>query len=409
MVKALTWLIAFAGALHPVVVGAQIEVRVSIKLLYNNTVTNNGVWTPIPPGGDVNNDGILDPNHCTSLVASAISCDEEIYEKFNYVNMLMDRFGRGYRFNLIEIVHLTNPPAPPLSVGTNCWTLASPGGETENALTTAILANKTAYAFRDSALNGYVFNADGGGYSDNILTTATNKLFTTSQGMRGSWPRFLHEIGHNLGLYHTFGSGSGTNQIPSDSVCDTVQSASSFRTLEEVAQLNFGTNFLSLNCQQQQLVFDNFYNVMSYQADDDHTDDCRLFNPDEVVCGNASTAGYCRHRLTVDQLDRISNRLNNLATVAIVSGRTVFVSRTYNPCDSIPNSTTNDCPCDQAPRDIAGNPVAPYSTIAEGLISTATDPNHDVLLVRAGNYAETLTINQKVTLRATRGTVRIGQ
>lgn len=48
-------------------------------------------------------------------------------------------------------------------------------------------------------------------------------------------------------------------------------------------------------------------------------------------------------------------------------------------------------------------------TVGAGLIATALDSNHDGLLIREGNYAENLTINHRASLRATRGTVRIGQ
>jgi hypothetical protein len=178
---------------------------------------------------------------------------------------------------------------------------------------------------------------------------------------------------------------------------------------DQVALLNFGNDFLALDCPQQRQVLDNYYNIMSYQADDDDSRDCRLFNPNDVICGDAITTGRCRFRLTADQLDRISNRLNNLATAGIVSGRTVFVSKTYSPCSNVSNDLPNDCPCDQAPRHINGAPEIPPTTIAGGLALTGTDANHDVLLVRAGSYDEALTIDQPVTLRATRGAVLIGR
>ena len=371
---------------------AQLKVRVSVKLLYDNTV-----FPPIPPGGDVDGDNSTDTNHCGSLFRSAISCDQEILEKWDYVNRVMTHLGRGYIFDPIEIVHLTNPPAPPLALGANAWTLAPPDGDTEQLLTQAAIANPSSYAYRPDAINYYVFDANGGGYADNTVATATNEILTTSQSMYGSWPRFLHEIGHFLGLFHTFGRGSGTNYVTTDDVCDTLNDRASFQTLDDIAQLNFSVNFTNLTCAQQEKVYDVYYNIMSYHADDNHTNDARFFDFASVQCNTNAlpdTSQHIRHRLTTDQLDRISNRLNNLATVGVTSGRTVFVS---------PSSL----PCDQAPRSLGGGVTPPEPSIAAGLASAAADPNEDIVLIRAGTYVEALTINQPVTLRATRGDVII--
>jgi hypothetical protein len=88
----------------------------------------------------------------------------------------------------------------------------------------------------------------------------------------------------------------------------------------------------------------------------------------------------------------------------------VFVNRNHNPCTYNPGTAAcGPCPCDQAPRDIAGNSVTPPSTIAGALAQTGTDSNQDVVLIRGGNYNEPLTISQRVQLRGTRGAVLIGR
>jgi len=388
---------------------AQLRVRVSVKLLYNNSNPNN----PIPPGGDVQAPfGAVDTNHCGDLPDSAISCDTEILEKFEYVNRIMDRFGRGYRFDPIEIIHLTNPPPAVVnggSITTQVWTLNSLVGDVnliQNPLTVAALTN-TNFQYRSNAINFYVFNNPDGGYGDNLVTGIDNSVCVTSQSERGSWPRFLHEMGHYLGLYHTF--GTGTN-IVTDQVCDTVQDfGASSVTLDQLSQTNFAANFLDLSDQQKEAILDVFYNIMSYHADNGQVYNGPAFDPDSISLTTTNTDQKIRHRLTRDQLDRISNRFNNLATIGVVSGRTVFVMKSYNPCESVSAGAPITCGCDQAPRTIEGNTNTPPSTIADGLRLTGTNVNHDVLLVRGGIYAENLTINQRVSIRATRGTVRIGQ
>ena len=403
----------FSGPTCP----AQLKVRVSVKLLYNNSDTNN----PIPPGGAPG--GVVDTNHCGSLYRSAISCEAEILEKFAYINKVMDRFGRGYRFEPIEVYPLTNPPlavVDGVNITNSVWTLnalrdavAEP---IESALSLAAKANpgNTGFAYRSNAINFYVFDygtaADvGGGYADNEVIGNNNDVCVTSQGGAGSWPRFLHEMGHYLGLYHTHGVAGGST----DYVCDTLfdPNGSSNLTLDELSQANFLTNFLNLADAQKQQVLDVFYNIMSYHADNGKVYNGPAFDPDSISLTTTNTIGNIRHRLTRDQLDRISNRFNNLATIGAVSGRTVFVMKSYNPCNVFTSEDVGVqvCGCDQAPRTISGSSTNPPVTIAAGLALTGSDANHDVLLVRAGNYTENLTINQRVSIRATRGTVRIGQ
>lgn len=79
------------------VANAQLKWPVSVKFVYDA----NGM----PPGDD------LDCNDPTQ--GSAISCDDEVMEKIEYANQVLAKHGRGYAFDVIEILPWTNPPSLP--------------------------------------------------------------------------------------------------------------------------------------------------------------------------------------------------------------------------------------------------------------------------------------------------------
>ena len=93
-------------------------------------------------------------------------------------------------------------------------------------------------------------------------------------------------------------------------------------------------------------------------------------------------------RLTERQLDRHADTANS-TRAAFVSGRTRFVS---------PSGSDSG----------TGSSTSPYRTVARA-ITAANAAGGDILLLGAGAYNQTLTINKPCTLRATRvGPAAIG-
>jgi hypothetical protein len=78
------------------VADAQLKWPISVKFVYD--ADGN------PPGNDPD---CLDPGD-----GSAISCEAEVLEKIEYANQVLAKLGRGYTFDVIEMVHWTDPPTP---------------------------------------------------------------------------------------------------------------------------------------------------------------------------------------------------------------------------------------------------------------------------------------------------------
>ena len=94
-----------------------------------------------------------------------------------------------------------------------------------------------------------------------------------------------------------------------------------------------------------------------------------------------------RAALTPGQLDRMTNYSNGTVH-HVTDGYTRFVDYHGDPLAA------------------DGSSSFPYITLGDGLI--AADPG-DIVLIRRGSYNEAMTLDQDVTLRASRGDALIGQ
>lgn len=300
---------------------------------------------------------ILDDGGNRPAADGALSSDAEVQAQITTGNQILDAAGRGYRLRLTEIVDLS---------GVDEW-FDVDVVENKGGLEGAAEADPATYAWRTNAINIYINGHSSSGVCS-FPTILGEDIIFLGQGVRDT--TILHEIGHFMNLCHTQGCICGScdpgafldecNRTPgNDEVADTLPDLECWNR-DDIAQWTFSMNYSALPVGLQALVDDVFFNVMSYHG--------------------------TRDRLTNDQMDRATDASND-ARVSVTNGRTRFV-------------------------DLDGNALLQFGSAGLPFVSVTggvTDASGgDIVLVRAGTYNETLTITKPVTLRASRGVVRIG-
>ncbi|MBK7997593.1 MAG: hypothetical protein IPK15_02365 [Verrucomicrobia bacterium] len=254
---------------------------------------------------------ILDSNgrRPTATNTYNFSSPERIRQEFAEYNVLLDRMGWGYRFDLTEIVELTD---------VSYWYDKNARNGTNRAeLEFSAKANPTTYAYRNDALNVYVNNSSSGVAGPHLPLLGDLVMV----GANGYWSLIFHELGHALGLPHTQGScgmcSEGSDECKNgpvdDDIADTVLDRQCWTT-NDIAIQNFGRGYTSLSADQRRRVRDVWENIMSYHNSDT---DNRL------------------HRLTHDQWEIVVDS-SNFQRRNVTSGRSVFVSNTgqgVSPCN----------------------------------------------------------------------------
>jgi len=315
---AITTCILFAGS-HAI---AQLQWRVSVKFI-------------LDAGGNRPANGPINTN-------------AEVQAYIDTANTLLAGYGRGYRFNLTEIVDL-----PGVSQWFDVNVVANRG-----PLETAALADPTTYAWRTDAINVYI---NGHCCSGAVCAFPPGShLIFFSQA--SPITLMLHEIGHYFNLCHTHGCPNGPCDMGpagDDDIDDTIGDKQCW-TQDDIAMNAFGVPYTSLTAEQQERVNDVFKNIMSYHGPQD--------------------------RLTPDQLDRMTC-VSNSDRINVATGRTRIVGSKA--------SGEEEC----------STPSFLYSTFSSAL--TAADDG-DIILFRDGTRTFTGTINKPVTLRTSRGTAVIG-
>lgn len=299
--------------------------------------------------------------------------ESDITNAVETMNTLMDAYGRGYRFVLVDPITRVGErgghsrPNPSHYYGINM--VAQPD-ERLNMESDA-LENPELYDWNFSAINIYINTANSG----LMCGFQNSQVIVIGGGDANRAAVHLHELGHFFGLCHTQGCSNGCcdgSGPGSDGLDDTIVDLPCWDR-DEIAQHNFGENYNQLSSDEQNDVDNVLFNVMSYHS--------ALQN-----CGmnNTSFAG----RLTEHQLDRWSDTAS-VARFDVCDGRTFFVLA--NAGGSQTGRSTN-----------------PFDRVAEGI--DAADPaGGDIVMIRSGAYPENLTINIPVTLRAPRGHIaRIG-
>lgn len=392
---------------------AQLEWRVSVKFVLDpNDPTRF-------PGSDT------DSNCSSQQNCSSVSCNAEVQEKIDHTNELLRRFGRGYQFRVVEFIPITLPK-PTFSCCTggdkpdgSCETDDDcPNGSCDpiptwfdapssNCTRAAVDefgrdGDQAAFAWNSNAINIYVTNRCQGG----VASRPPGEAIVIGQRKTGKDTRWLHEIGHFFSLCHTHGcpdsvgctfpdpcrrgqSGSDPRVAGNDCLPDTLDDNCVWDTADDISDNNFsGRSYKQLNCTEKEKVLDVLFNVMSYHQDNDSVMTCDLATM-RASCTDDPIPNVCRHRLTPDQLDTMAD-MSNSERVNVTNGLTRFVDGSASGAQD-------------------GSSTAPYQLVAAGLLSAAASPTTDIVLIRAGSYEETLTINFPVYLRASRGNVVLGR
>lgn len=326
-------LLLLAALLAPVLAQGQIQWRLSLKLVADA----NG--NP-PPNAGLN-----------------------LSNEVRIANQLLTNYGRGYSFQLVEMLTLTNI--------SQWYNVQARNNSNKLALQAAARANPSLYAYRSSAINVYVVNSSSGvcsfaGEGDDIILVGATAYRTL----------LLHECGHFFNLLHTHNSEQFQNSDGSpclntcgcaqwirgdDNTAETALDQECWSSRDQVALGAYGIAYASLDSDRQWRVDNTWLNIMSYHP------------PASLTV------------LTEDQLDFMTDA-SNITRSHVASGQTRFVDRSNAGAQN-------------------GSWGAPFRTLGLGVSSASSN---DIVLIRPGRYNEPGTYTRPMTLRATRGPVTIG-
>jgi hypothetical protein len=189
---------------------------------------------------------ILDESGSRADPPGPFTRDEDIRARFDWANGILADQASEFRLELVEIRDL------PGQSGYFHASVDDLQTDLVDEIHTAARLEETAWLWRDDAINVYVTGVPGGGISGGhhrpILV----------MGQSGSWKLLLHEVGHNLSLQHTSVEDFCSDTLADDPSWDHGR----------VARENFGQEYDQLAPNQQALVDQTYYNVMSISHGD---------------------------------------------------------------------------------------------------------------------------------------------
>ncbi len=319
--------------LFPATAHGQLQWRVSVKLIADNA-------NQLPPAGGLNS---------PALVTAA----------FDNSNALLDGYGRGYRFQLVDNVQLN---------GVSQWFNAPLNQTTKDNLEAAAMADPATYLWRDDAINIYILGTDTPGISG-LCSFPGDDIIVMDQSAGSTDMIPFHECGHYFDLCHTQGcpcgncdgGGGECDTVPgSDGTADTLPDLACWDQ-DDIANWSYdGSDYADLTPDQQAEVDNVWLNIMSYHSN--------------------------RTILTSDQLDHATDTSNGSRN-NVATGSTTFVDENGNVAIQ------------------TGSSAFPYVTVDAGIDAAAEG---DIVLIRVGTYNEPMTITKAVYLRASRGDALIG-
>ncbi len=237
-------------------------------------------------------------------------------------------------------------------------------------------ANKTQFGWNDYAINIYINNGDYSSEGEGFIISAYNLLLDDLvKGRSGAFGyqvagNLLHEIGHFMGLGHTFPDDGFTDTAPDP---NTAPGRNETAIRNSIALTNWSMNYSSLTTDRKILVDNTANNAMSYY---------QLFYDDPAqskVLTDAERYGPTRFVITERQMDWWTDYANGNNS-NVTTGVTKFV-------DAAAASGGN------------GTSAAPFNTLAAGV--TAVTGGADIVLLRPGTYSAT-TLTKPLTIRVSR-------
>lgn len=257
---------------------------------------------------------------------------------------------------------------------------------------TDIRANPGQYHFRDDAVNVYIpFRTHGTeadpqcrGWASLPSDPCGGEAFTAGVVMMCSeaGPIFgmTHEFGHFFGLYHTF-EGDFVDDTPLDADPNVCSPDNPATPANENCNVTFGG--VECCCATK---FQRTADRAAAQGWSSATHQMMRDNVMSYHCDNADD-----WTLSSGQMDRFTDIARRYRSAAC-TGVTYFVD--WRNTDT--------------PASFSGYSDHPYRTVAQGVSAAMFPQRGDIVMIRAGHYPENITINRRVTLRATGGVVRIG-
>lgn len=288
---------------------------------------------------------------------------QAVIDNFNLANQLLDRTGRGFRFNLTEIQEVSG--------ASGFFMLSARSEPNKVALEAVATSNATSRAqffWRDDAINVYINNTSSGICS---FVGSGNIIFTGSASYN---TLILHECGHFFDLLHTHNSeqyrNSNGTTCSSTNLCGCAQLIGGDDGIPDTV--------LDHQCWDRPALVAGNPGASAFQIDN--------------VWLNVMSYHLPQDRFTEDQMDRLTDTAS-IARRFVASGRTWFVDRN---CGSIIRNGSSRCDAFSGP----------FGLVRDGLNNASSG---DIVLIRAGNYNERTTFSRPATLRASRGAVVLGR
>ncbi len=333
---------------------AQLQWRISIKVFTDS----NGALPRIPGWG-----------------LGGVTLFQELSNGVRYANNVLAGTGRGYSWQLTEIVTVPGTTAP-LPAMTNSWFRMPVNAAAQDDLDTKVKSNAAGFQYRTNAVNFYYIDSNLGSAggscafppeNQHVIPIAPNSFADV----------LIHEAGHFFDLKHTHNTERSENV--DDTICNNANVCSCARFIP--GDDGIADTLLDHQCFTRDQIASNTFDNRPYD----------LLDPDEKAAVDNTWLNIMSYhspglRFTDDQMDFLTD-VSNTSRFNVATGRTRFVDRNH--------AGNQD-----------GSRASPFRGVGQAIV--AADAG-DIVLIRPGHYQETATYAKPVTLRATRGSASIGR